>query len=409
MHIIYRIGETFDAVLKGRIAMICLLSNWFIKDNQDYAQPGVRKMYGILCGAVGIFFNLLLFAAKLLAGMLSGSIAVTADAFNNLSDAASSIVTLFGFKLAGQQADSSHPFGHGRIEYVSGFLVSMLILLMGVELLKSSIKKMVSPEPVSADVLTMAILLVSVAVKLYMFLYNRKISKLLHSAALSATAKDSISDAVATGVVLLSMIFTKMTGINIDPYCGALVSVFILWSGLMAAKETLNPLLGQAPAGETVEKIRQIVLSHEQIAGMHDLMIHDYGPGRCMVSLHAEVPADADLCVMHDLVDDIENDLSRALSCDAVIHIDPLELDDEQTAQAKRRTDIVLQDIDPGLSFHDFRVVSGAARTKLIFDVVVPFGFRIEDKELLAEIENRIRQEFGESYHSAVKIDKPYI
>ncbi|MDR1630732.1 MAG: cation diffusion facilitator family transporter [Oscillospiraceae bacterium] len=388
--------------------MIRLLAKLFIKNNEDCTHPDIRKQYGILCGAVGIFFNLLLFSIKLLAGLLSGSIAVTADAFNNLSDAGSSIVTLFGFKLAGQKADSGHPFGHGRIEYVSGFLVSMLILLMGVELLKSSIKKIVSPEPVTANALTVIILLVSVGVKLYMFVYNKKIGKRIHSAALSATAIDSISDTVATSVVLLSMLFTKFTGIHIDAYCGALVSVFILYSGVMAAKETLNPLLGQAPAGETVEKIRQIVLSHEQIAGMHDLMIHDYGPGRCMVSLHAEVSADADLCVMHDLVDDIENDLSQALSCDAVIHIDPLELDDEHTSEIRRRMGIVLQDIDPGLGFHDFRVVSGATRTKLIFDVVVPFHFTLDDKELLATIDERIKQEFGEQYFSAVKIDKAY-
>lgn len=296
-----------------------------------------RKAYGILCGAVGIAFNILLFLGKFFAGTLSGSIAITADAFNNLSDAGSSFVTLLGFQLAGQKADSSHPFGHGRIEYLSGLGVAMLILLMGVELAKSSLKKILHPQPVDSSLLVIVILCVSIGVKLYMFLYNRRLGKKLNSAAMQATALDSLSDSVATSAVLLATLAGHFTDLMIDGWCGILVAAFILWSGFSAAKETIDPLLGTPPTHEFVEKIRDLVMAHQGILGLHDLIVHDYGPGRVMISLHAEVSASENVLELHDEIDNVEKELRERLGCEAVIHMDPIITDDgitEQTRQA---------------------------------------------------------------------------
>lgn len=386
--------------------MLGLFSKMFIKNRHDYTAPATRKAYGLLCGSLGLFFNFLLFGLKLFAGIISNSVAISADAFNNLSDALSSLVTLFGFKLAGQKADSSHPFGHGRIEYVSGFIVSMLILLMGAELLKSSIKKIFTPAELVFDFVALAILLISIGVKLYMFAYNRRIGRLIHSTALGAIAKDSISDTVATTAVLFSSVFSQYTDINIDAYCGALVAVFIIYSGLLAAKETLNPLLGQAPEPEMVRKIHDIVLGHEKVMGMHDLIIHDYGPSQRMVSLHAEVSSDADLKTIHDLIDHIEQELQKRLHCDAVIHIDPIEHENEESIKIMQRTEVILKNIDTALALHDFRLVSTPEHTKLVFDLEVPFDFKMTDEELVGEILKRIKEKFGKGHTASIKIDK---
>ena len=285
--------------------MITLLARLLIKHQGD--EGAVRRAYGVLCGAVGICLNVLLFAGKFFAGLLSGSIAITADAFNNLSDAGSSFVTLLGFQLAGQKADAGHPFGHGRIEYLSGLVVSVLILLMGVELGKSSLDKILHPEAVEFSPLVVAILCASIAVKLYMFFYNRRLGKKLGSTAMEATALDSLSDSVATSAVLLATLVGHFTGLKIDGWCGLLVAAFILWSGISAAKETLDPLLGAPPTAELVERIRDLVLAHKTIIGIHDLIVHDYGPGRMMISLHAEVSASGDVLELHDEIDNVEN------------------------------------------------------------------------------------------------------
>lgn len=289
--------------------MVTLLAKLFIKKTDDIKNPSVRQAYGILCGAVGIFLNLCLFAGKFAAGSVSNSIAITADAFNNLSDAGSSIITLIGFKMAGQKPDPHHPFGHGRIEYISGLLVSVIILLMGAELLKSSFAKILQPEMPDFSPAAIMILPASILVKCYMFLYNRQLSKKLDSAAMAATAADSLSDTVATSAVLAATLIGHYANIAIDGWCGMLVGLFICYAGYTAARDTISPLLGQAPDPEFVNQINDIVMSHEEILGIHDLIVHNYGPGRILISLHAEVPADGNFLALHDKIDIIEHEL----------------------------------------------------------------------------------------------------
>ena len=310
--------------------MIKFLIKRLIKNSDNVKDPAVRRMYGTLCSSVGIGLNICLFAGKYLAGVLSGSIAIMADAFNNLSDAGSSLITLIGFKFAGMKPDAEHPFGHGRIEYISGLAVSAAIILMGVELAKSSVSKIISPSPVDMSMMSIAILAVSVCVKLYMCSYNRFVGKQIDSAAMKATAIDSLSDAVATSVVLLAMLVLKFTGLNVDGWCGAMVALFILYAGYSAAKDTLSPLLGQPPEEELISQIRDITLSHQEIVGIHDLVVHDYGPGRLMISLHGEVPGDGNIFELHDVIDQAEKELKDKLGCDAVIHMDPIATDDEE-------------------------------------------------------------------------------
>lgn len=295
--------------------MIRFLSRRFIRDCDNVTDPSVRRAYGVLCGCVGIGLNLLLFAAKLLAGLLSGSIAIMADAANNLSDAGSSVVTLLGFKLAAQAPDRGHPFGHGRMEYVSGLVVSMVIVLMGVELARDSVGQILHPEPVAFTPLAGVILLASIGVKLYMARYNRTVGRRIQSAAMAATAADSLGDCLATTAVLLGSLVGHFWDVPADGWCGGAVAVFILWSGVNAARETINPLLGQPPSKEFVEQVRSLVLSYPEITGIHDLIVHDYGPGRCIISLHAEVPANGDIMALHDVVDAAErrlNEIGRA-------------------------------------------------------------------------------------------------
>ena len=363
----------------------------------------------MLCGLVGIFLNILLFLGKFFAGTISKSIAITADAFNNLSDAASSVVTLVGFKLAGAKPDSEHPFGHGRIEYVSGLVVSAAILLMAYELLRDSIAKILNPEETEFSVLIVVILAVSILVKLYMYYYNSSVAKKIDSAAMKATATDSLSDTCATAVVLVATVVGHFTGLAIDGYCGALVGLFILYAGIRSAKETLDPLLGQAPEGEFVQQIDKIVMAHEEICGIHDLVVHDYGPGRRMVSLHAEVPAEGNILEIHDIIDNIENELREKLGCDATIHMDPIVTSDEHVSELKAAVVSIIKGIDSSVDMHDFRVVAGPTHTNLIFDVLVPYKFHIADDELTAMIEAQVRERLGDSYHVVIRVDTSYV
>lgn len=385
--------------------MINILEKIFIKD-QDEKQT--RQAYGMLCGIVGILLNVLLFAGKFLAGTISHSIAITADAFNNLSDAGSSFVTLIGFQLAGAKPDPDHPFGHGRIEYVSGLVVSGAILIMAFELVRDSIDKIRHPQETNCSLLIIVILVVSILVKFYMSFYNRAVGKKIASAAMMATATDSLSDACATTVVLIATLVAKFTGLQIDGYCGVLVGLFIFYAGINAAKETLDPLLGQPPEQEFVDEIERLVLSHEPICGMHDLIVHDYGPGRVMVSLHAEVPADGDLLEMHDVIDNTEAQMHRELGCDVVIHMDPVVTNDPKVDTLKAQEREILAEIDDSLSLHDFRVVTGPTHTNVIFDVVLPFRYKMEDAELIALLRKKTREKLGENYFLIVKIDKAY-
>ncbi len=387
--------------------MITFLSNLFIKDNTDTTNPKVRQAYGVLSGTVGIFLNLLLFAGKFFSGILSNSIAITADAFNNLSDAASSVITLIGFKMAGQKPDPDHPFGHGRIEYVSGLVVSFAILLMAFELLKSSVQKLFAPEEVVCTPIIVIILLASILVKCYMYFYNRAISKKIGSEAMMATAKDSLSDTIATSAVLVTTLIAHYFQIQLDGYCGLIVALFIFYAGISSAKDTLDPLLGQAPDPEFVAQIESIVTSHEEVLGIHDLLVHNYGPGRVMISLHAEVPADGDILVLHDCIDNIEHELKKALLCDAVIHMDPVCNNDPEVLSLKEIVCTYLKEIDDTLSLHDFRMVKGPTHTNIIFDVVTPFSFQYKDEEIFDMLTAKI-QSLNPNYFTVIEFDKKY-
>lgn len=388
--------------------MFGLLSKIFIKNKDDLESPAVRRAYGILSGTLGIVLNILLFAGKLTAGLISGSVAIVADALNNLSDAGSSVITLIGFRMAGQKPDKGHPFGHGRIEYISGLIVSMLIILMGFELGKSSVGKIISPGETEFSVVAAVILAVSVLVKLYMCCYNGKVGKKISSPAMKATATDSLGDCISTMVVLICMFITKFTSFDLDGICGAAVALFIFISGLRAAKETINPLLGVPPTDEFVDEIGETVMSHKGVLGFHDLIVHDYGPGRRMISLHAEVPADEDLLKTHDMIDNIEKELSAKLGCDAVIHMDPIETDDKITMEAREKIAELVKIIDERVTIHDFRMVTGPTHTNVIFDIVVPYDVNRTEAEIQRDIERMVKT-LDSNYYAIVHVDKSFV
>lgn len=388
--------------------MIKLLTKLFIKDHENVTNAAVRRAYGTMCSLYGIFLNLLLFAGKYFAGLISGSVAITADAFNNLSDAGSSIITLLGFAIAGKKPDPDHPFGHGRAEYLAGLVLSAVIILMGFELVKSSFEKILHPEPISSGLLPAIILVCSILVKFYMCLYNRSVGKKINSAAMQATATDSLSDSVATTVVLLSMGVSYFFHVNIDGYAGLLVAVFILYAGFNAAKDTVSPLLGQAPDPEFVQQVADIVTAHPEVVGIHDLVVHDYGPGRVMVSLHAEVRGDGNIFDLHDAIDTAETELKEQLGCIATIHMDPIEADNTEVSQMRAAVAETLKELDDVISIHDFRMVPGPTHTNLIFDAVVPADYKKSDEELAASIRQHIHQTWPDRY-AVVSIDHSYI
>lgn len=388
--------------------MVQLLVRFFIKNHEKIEDAGVRRAYGMLCSIVGIGLNVMLFAGKYLAGVLSGSIAITADAFNNLSDAGSSIITLIGFKFSGMKPDKDHPFGHGRIEYLSGLGVAMLIVLMGFELLKSSVEKIRHPQPIEVSTLPVAILVVSVCVKMYMAYYNRSVGKKIHSEAMLATATDSMSDSFATTAVLLSMLTAELTGINIDGWCGGIVALFVLYAGYSAAKDTLNPLLGQPPTKEFVDEIESIVMAHPEVMGIHDLVVHNYGPGRCMISLHGEVPGNGNMFELHDKIDLIEKELKEKLGCDAVIHMDPLEVNNEKVSEIRQELAEKIAERFPGVTIHDFRMVQGPSHTNLIFEAVVPFEFALSNEEVKEGIENLVKENWDD-FFAVVVVEQSYV
>ena len=385
--------------------MIRLLTKIFIKNPEDVTSPTVRQAYGILSGSVGIFLNLLLFAGKFAAGLISGSIAITADAFNNLSDAGSSVITLIGFKMAGQKPDPGHPFGHGRIEYLSGLFVSIAILIMAFELIQSSVSKVLHPEPVDFSPVILVILAASILVKCYMYLYNRMISQKISSAAMMATAKDSLSDTIATSAVLFCTLLSHFQNLHIDGWCGILVGLFILYAGYDAARDTIGPLLGQAPDPEFVRQVETLVLSYPNIIGVHDLIVHNYGPGRIMISVHAEVPADGDILALHDTIDTIEHDLKNRLLCEAVIHMDPVCTHDEETVRLREIVSGFAREIGENLSIHDLRLVRGSTHTNVIFDLLIPYAFPISDEKTVELIRDKITG-LDPKYRAVVNVDK---
>lgn len=387
--------------------MVTFLSHWLIRDYDRPEDPEVRRKYGVLCGCVGIGLNILLFLAKFFAGTISGSIAITADAFNNLSDAGSSLVTIVGFKLAGQKPDPSHPFGHGRMEYLSGLAVSVLILLMGFELLQSSVDKIRAPEPIEFSWLSVVILLLGIAGKLYMSYYNRAVGNKINSAAMKATAADSLSDSISTTAVLAATLIAHFFSVNIDGWVGVAVACFILYAGYNAARDTIDPLLGQAPDPELVAEVEKTVLSFPPIQSIHDMIVHDYGPGRLMISLHAEVPANGDLLEMHDTIDLVEQTLREKFHCDAVIHMDPIVTNDEQVLKMRGKMCQLVQVIDKRITVHDFRMVTGPTHTNLIFDVACPFDVKQTDADIKRQVEEIVDLLDG-NYNAVVTVDRIY-
>lgn len=388
--------------------MFKLLTRLFVKDRDNVHDPKVRRAYGTLCSVYGIVLNLLLFAGKYIAGALAHSVSIVADAFNNLSDAGSSIITLLGFVIAGKKPDTEHPFGHGRVEYLAGLILSALIITMGIELGRSSIEKIINPAPIEAGILPAAILLASILVKVYMSLYNRATAKKINSAAMEATAKDSLSDSVSTLVVLLAMAASYVFDINIDGWAGLAVAVLIIFTGYGALKDTLSPLLGKAPEPELVDTIEKIVMSHPEICGIHDLIVNDYGPGRLVISLHAEVNGAGNIFELHDAIDRAEVELKAELGCVATIHMDPIEADNTEVAQHRQAvSDLIHDKVSPKMSIHDFRMVPGPTHTNLIFDVVVPPDYPEKDEAVAAQIRELVHNTWDEHY-AVITVDRAY-
>lgn len=383
--------------------MISLLLRKLVKDRDNIASPEVRRKYGEVCGFAGIILNVLLFTGKLSAGILSGSIAITADAFNNLSDGASSVVTLLGFRLGSRKADTKHPYGHARMEYISGLIVAVMILFMAVELVKSSLSKLLNPEPVKPSLLIIVILAVSIGIKLYMALYNRLYGKKISSETLLATSLDARNDVLATAAVLLATVFSK-SAIWLDGACGLLVGLFVLYSGIKITSDTIGIILGKPPERQFIENIRSLVLSHEGILGIHDIIVHDYGPGNTMISLHAEVTAEKSALELHELIDIIENELDSRLDCRSVIHMDPITEDDEATDRVKRLIKAILYGIDPEIGLHDFRMGEGE-KPKINFDILIPFSCKLSDTEVADRVNEAVRMISG-GYELVMRVDR---
>lgn len=387
--------------------MIQLIIRTFIKNYKDVENHHVREAYGKLAGVVGIISNIILFIIKFTVGILFKSISVTADAVNNLSDAGSSIITLIGFKLSGKPADAKHPYGHARMEYITGLAVSFIIILLGVQLIQTSFDKVLHPEESVFSYLTITVLIISILMKLWQGMFNKKVGKTIHSTALEATAADSINDVVATSAVLLSTIIAKWTGVNLDGYMGILVAVFILVSGVKMIGETINPLLGMAPDQEMVDQIYKKIMSYDTVLGIHDLVVHNYGPQRCFASVHVEVPASQDILISHDIIDNIERDFARDMDIHLVVHLDPIVTDDETTNLLKAQVKHIVKDISPDLSIHDFRAVVGVSHTNLIFDVCVPFSVKMSDAEITGLISRKVK-EINPTYYTVIVVDRSY-
>ncbi len=385
--------------------MTDLLIKLFIPDAKNFNDPKVRKKFGTLSGVVGIICNTILFLAKLFVGIVTSSIAVTADAFNNLSDAGASIVTLACFKIAGAPADKEHPFGHGRVEYISGLIVSVAIILTGLSFVKSSIEKIISPEPISFSKISLFILVLSLLVKLWMGLFNRKLGDMANSSAMKATSFDSLADAIATGAVILSMLVSYFTGISVDAYAGILVAVFILLTGVQMIKETLNPLLGQAPDPELVKDINKTILSYKDIIGIHELMVHNYGPGRSVISLHAEMPANVDIFELHDTIDAAEKELKEKFNCQAVIHMDPIVTDDERVNRLRKEVEEIVKMINLEAKVYDFRVVPGSRSSTLVFELSVPFELNKSEDEIIKVTKEEI-EKLGKPYKCIINVNR---
>lgn len=384
-----------------------ILIKRFIKNYQDVDNATVRNDYGKFSSIMGIIFNVILFTIKLIAGLLSGSVAIVADAVNNLSDASSSIISFIGFKLASKPADADHPYGHGRYEHISALLVACLVLAIGIEILKSSIEKIIHPTDINASIITIVILVISILVKLYMMYFNTKTGKLIKSKTLIATAQDSRNDVISTGAVLLSIIISFAFNLNLDGIMGVLVAIFILVSGLMLVKDTLDPILGIAPEPETVKTISDLISSYEYVLGIHDLIIHDYGPGNTFASVHCEVDSKIDVLLAHDQIDNIEKDVFEKTNIHLVIHYDPIVTDDGITMEIREKINTIVKGIKSNMSIHDVRVVPGPTHTNIVFDIVVPHDVTYTQKELRQMITSEVRK-INPKYNCVITFDLEY-
>lgn len=388
------------------------MTNYLIKllipNSEEITNQKVRQRYGMVSGLVGIVCNIILFFVKFFAGIITASISISADAFNNLSDAGSSIVTLIGFKMSGKPADTDHPYGHGRIEYLTGLIVSFAIILMGYELFKSSVDKILHPKEIEFNIISIVILGASILVKMWMSTFYRKLGKRINSSAMAATATDSLSDCITTSTVLVALLISTWTGTNIDGYAGVLVACFVLMAGIGTAKGTLQPLLGQPAQKEYVDSIVGMVTAHDEIIGVHDVIVHDYGPGRIFVTLHAEIPYNMDIMQAHEIIDYTEKEVANELNCEISIHMDPVVTDDETVNCLKEMTESILNKIDPVIKMHDFRITQGPHFTNIIFDVEIPYDYKMTDEELIKTIHQEVFKE-KENCNVVINVDKSFI
>ena len=389
--------------------MTDILVKAFIKDYKNITNPEVRMKYGILGGCVGIALNIILCLMKFFVGSVTGSIAITADAVNNLSDAGSSAVTVFGFKMAGKPADREHPFGHGRIEYITAMIVSFIILFMGIELAIQSVNKIRSPKDVKFSLIGAIIIAVSILGKLWLALFNKKLGKRIDSPAMTAVVADSLSDIAATSVTLLALILSKFfPSLHIDGWLGILVACFVLKAGVDIFRDTLSSLIGKPPSKELVEELKNKILSYDHVSGIHDLIMHNYGPDSFFATVHVEIPSDIDVMVGHDIIDHIENDIKKEMGIELTIHYDPLAVNNERVTELREMTEKIVKNINPELSIHDFRVVDGSTITNLIFDVVIPYGFSQTPNEIIKDISLKI-SEVNSSYFAVIKAEHSFV
>lgn len=387
--------------------MIELLCKAFVRNHENTSDPQVREAYGKFAGVVGIISNVILCVAKILIGIVAGSIAIIADGINNMADASSSIITLLGFKLSSKPESEDHPYGHARIEYISGMIVSVLIVVVGVELLKSSVEKVINPEPLDFSITLVVVLALAIVIKICQALFNINIGKRINSVALIATGADSRNDVISTSVVLLSVIIGKVFNLQIDGYMGCLVALFIIWSGIGLVKETVSPLLGEAPDPGLVDSIHEMAMAYEGVYGTHDLMVHNYGPGRIYASIHIEVDGDADIMESHDLIDNIEMTLSKKLHIHLTCHLDPIKFNDPLVSRMIEVTAKTAAAMEGVKNIHDLRVVPGKTHTNIIFDVVVAHNCTLTNKEIHSAFQNAVR-EIDPSYFVVINYDKDY-
>lgn len=389
--------------------MVDFLVHKFVKDYQNVENARVRTEYGVMASTVGIICNILLFTGKFMVGLVLHSVSVQADAFNNLSDAASSVVGFVGVKMASKPADKDHPFGHGRIEYIAALIVSFLVIEVGLSFLKTAVGKIWEPEELSFSTISVLVLLISIGVKLWMAYFNRKLGRRIHSTVMMATATDAMGDVVTTSAAVLSLLFCRFTGINIDGIVGALVSLVVMWAGVGIAKDTLEPLIGKAVDPELYRQVTEFVEGYEGILGSHDLIVHNYGPTRSLASIHAEVPNDVSIEISHEIIDRIEREAAKKLGIFLVIHMDPVEVRDDRIAAVRLKVTAVLKELDDRLTLHDFRMVDGEQQINLIFDVVVPFAYREEDlTQLQLDIMERVSI-LDSRYQCVMTIEKGYV